>query len=210
MKRKAKNSHRWAILTVPKVRLMFCVSYNAASLVRRHQMMRGRCIRPAHELPWLGVKLSWSRGFKGSVVGGADSEFEANSWQFKCVRLVKARQCWFCVGSFLCITMTYSGHLVSHITVTFLKVGSNFTHRVTNYGQKIQEYPEIPVIWQEFLSNVKLRVPLGACRNLLLPKRPKNQNQNQILNLYVFDRGLARHCLRASCNYFLTKWVSNS
>ncbi len=40
--------------------------------------------------------------------------------------------------------------------VKFFKVHSNFTHGVTDYGQKNQEYPEIPVIWQEFLSNVKL------------------------------------------------------
>ena len=53
-------SCQWAILTIPKVRLLFCGSYKPASLVWRHEHKRGQCIRPVSELP---VKLSWSGGF---------------------------------------------------------------------------------------------------------------------------------------------------
>ncbi len=51
----AKNSHKRAILTVPKVPLMICASYNAASLIWRHETMRGQWIMPGQELPWLQV-----------------------------------------------------------------------------------------------------------------------------------------------------------
>ena len=49
---KGKNSHKRAILIVPKAWLIFRASYDAATLVQRHEQMRGQCITPAYEFPW--------------------------------------------------------------------------------------------------------------------------------------------------------------
>ena len=104
-----------------------------------------------------------------------------------------------------CALLWLTRVILCHISWLLFKVDSNFTHRVTDYGQQIQEYPEIPVIWQKFLSTVKLSLQSSLTSSYLLLL---SSIFNSSLFSHQWGKSLINHPSYLSLPLFITRFSS--